>query len=213
MLRDVVAHSLRSRRRSLIGWAIGMAVLALYVMALYPSVHGRAAQLQQYLEQMPSALRDAFLGEMAASDYSTPSGYLQTEVYSLLAPLLFLIYAIAYGTKSVAGDEERGEMELILATPVARRTVVAGEFCALALSAAGLGIVLWSGITLMAPLVGASLDRLATLQATLSTWLLAVLFGGVALAAGCVRGHRGVRSPSPRHSPSPRTCGTRSRSS
>lgn len=192
MLRSVYVYSLRSSWRSLVGWGAGLVVLALYVMLLYPSVRGSASQVQQLIDQLPSAIRNAVLGEAAASDYGTPAGYVQSELFSMMVPLLFLFFAIAHGSRAVAGEEEKGELELVLATPLPRHILVLAEFAALATASAALALLFWSALSLAALAVGASLSPWGTLQATASAWLLGLLFGGIALSTGCLRGRRSI---------------------
>jgi ABC-2 type transport system permease protein len=185
----VAKKTLRDQQRALTGWAIGMTALVVMYAAFYPSVKANAAQLNKYLQTLPEALRN-IVGR--AGDFSSPTGYLQSEVFSIMGPLLLLILAIGAGARALAGEEEAGTLDLLLATPIARRRVVGEKFVAMAASSAGIGVVMWIVIAVMGPPFGLHVG-LANLAATvLSAVLLSIAFGATALAIGCWRGHRGL---------------------
>ena len=80
----------------------------------------------------------AYLGWVIASG----TGYWAAFI---LAPLVLLIFAIGAGAGAVAGEEERGTLDLVLAHPVRRRDFVLQRFAALVgLIAALAGVLLLS---------------------------------------------------------------------
>src|SRR5674536_71746 len=60
---------------------------------------------------------------MCIRDRSTPTGYLNTELMSLMAPLLVLLYAITAGANGIAGEEDRHTAP----RPVRRPALAAGR--------------------------------------------------------------------------------------
>jgi ABC-2 type transport system permease protein len=184
----VARKTLRDQRRALTGWAIGMAGLVVMYSAFYPSVKANASQLNKYMETMP----EAFKQMIGRADITSPTGYIQTELFAIMAPLLLLIFAIGAGARATAGEEEAGTLDLLLANPVRRRSVVLEKFGAMVLAAAGIGVVLWATVALFGPVVGlrVSLEKLAA--AVASAVLLGIAFGAIALLLGCWRGHRGL---------------------
>ena len=107
--------SLATQRRSVIGWGIGLAAVAAMYAAFYPSITQSAGDLQAYLDKMPDAFR-----ELVGEDYTSPAGYLRAELFSLLGPILFLVFAIGAGAKAIAGEEEARSLDLLLSTPLSR---------------------------------------------------------------------------------------------
>lgn len=189
MLRNVFLKTLRDQRRSLIWWGIGLAAIAILTIAFYPSI-ADASEFDDLLEQMPEALARTFLGEV--SNLTSPEGYLNSQLFVFAAPLLFLIFTIARGSGAIAGEEERRTLDLLLSYPVARWRVAAEKFAALAVATLALAFVFWLALAIGAVAVGMeiSLGRLA--EATLSSALLGLTFGALALALGCVTGKRGL---------------------
>ena len=184
MPAEVLMEALRARRRSLLWWSLGLVGLVGLTVAFYPSVRDDQA-LNDYMKNLPESVRALFAG--GELDIASPAGYLNSQLYALMVPLIFLIFAIGAGAAAVAGDEERGLLDLVLAHPVRRRGYVVQRFVALALLVAALSLLLLAIVAVASRLVDLQigLDRL--LSASTSVWLLALLFGTVALAAGALR--------------------------
>ena len=83
--------------------------------AFYPSITEGAAQLQSYMDNLPEAIRN-----LIGVDYTSPAGYLRAELFALLGPILFLVYAVGAGARAVAGEEETRSLDLLLSTPLTR---------------------------------------------------------------------------------------------
>lgn len=180
---DVAREALRERRRSLLWWALGVALLMAINVAFYPSVRDDAA-LSDYAKDLPESVRALFAG--GELDLSSPAGYLNSQVYALTAPLLLLIFSIAAGASAVAGEEERGTLELVLAHPVRRRGYALQRFVALTALVAVLTVVLLATVAIVSWLVDLEIGFGRLVSASVSVGLLAVLFGALALAAGAI---------------------------
>ncbi|MEG3069246.1 MAG: ABC transporter permease subunit [Syntrophaceticus schinkii] len=172
---NVVRKVMRDQRRSLFWWSIGIAALALYTMLFYPSIAG-SPELDQMMRELPPALK-AMFGEMSLT---SPEGYINTELFSFMMPLLFLIFTILQGGAAVAGEEEQGTLDLVLSTPITRRRFVLEKFVAMLVSTLFLAVILWvstvAGIAIADFEV--NLSRLA--EAIFSVFLLAMAFGTLA---------------------------------
>ena len=59
-----------------------------------------------------------------------------------MLPILFLVYGIGRGARSVAGEEEAGNLEVLLTTRVSPTSLVLHRAAALATGMLGLGVVL-----------------------------------------------------------------------
>jgi ABC-2 type transport system permease protein len=189
MLRSVFTKTLRDAQRGILGWGLGLAGLVAMMVAVYPSVQDNPS-LDQLLESYPDALKGiiGFGGEL---DYSSGAGYLGIELFSIMVPLLLIIAAVSAGSAAVAGEEERGTLDLLLSTPVSRRRLVLEKLGSLTVELLLLGAVLWVALVVgsWAGDLGVSAGHLGA--ATLSAVLLALGFGAIALLAGVARGRRG----------------------
>jgi ABC-2 type transport system permease protein len=180
---EVFADALRERRRSLLWWTIGLAALVALNVAFYPSVRDDPA-LSGYAKDLPESVRALFAG--GELDIASPAGYLNSRIFALMAPLLFLIVAIGAGSAAVAGEEERGTLELVLAHPIRRRDYVLQRFLALAVLLAALTTVLLATVALGSHAVNLEISFGKLAVASLSVGLLALLFAAIALATGAL---------------------------
>jgi ABC-2 type transport system permease protein len=181
---EVLAEALRERRRSLLWWALGLAALVALNVAFYPSVRDDPA-LSDYAKDLPESVRALFAG--GELDIASPAGYLNSQVFALMAPLILLIFSIGAGAGAVAGEEERGTLDLLLAHPVRRRDYVIERFLAMAALITALTIVLLATVALGSLLVDLELGFGRLVAASISVGLLALLVAAVALAAGAIR--------------------------
>ena len=188
MATDVALGTLRERRRSLVWWALGIALFVAINLAFYPSVRGDEA-LSDYAEKLPESVRALFAG--GELDLASPAGYLNSQVFALTAPLLLLIFSIGAGAGAVAGEEERGVLDLLLAQPLRRRDYVVQRFLALAALIGVLSLVLLATVALGSLAVDLDIAFGKVVAATVSVALLALFFGTVAEAVGALRPGRG----------------------
>ncbi|WP_238351236.1 ABC transporter permease [Kribbella shirazensis] len=112
------------------------------------------------------------------------------ELYALLLPAPFLVFGIGYGARAIAGEEERGTLELLLVTPVSGARVVLDKAFALASSIAVLGLALFASTVLGSGIFGLGISPADAAGGALGTTLLGVEYGVLALAAGAVTGRR-----------------------
>ena len=187
---EVLLKTLRDLRRGFAGWSVGLAAYVALLAAVYPSVRDNPA-LNRLVKDYPDAFK-SFIGFGGEVDYTTAAGYLGSEVFSFMAPLLLLIAAVAAGSAALAGEEERGTLDLLLSLPVSRRRVALEKAGALALETSGLGFVLGLGLWIGARAAGMDVSAGHLAAATLDVVLLALAYGGVALLVGAATGRRGI---------------------
>jgi ABC-2 type transport system permease protein len=183
MATDVLVETLRERRRSLLWWIVGIGGVVALNVVFYPSVRDDPA-LNEFARDLPESVRALFVG--GELDLTSPSGYLNSQVYALTAPILLLIFAIGAGAGAVAGEEERGTLDLLLAQPLRRRDYVAARFAALAALVAAVSGALLATVAVGSALVDLQIGFGRLVAASVSLWLLGLLFGGLALAVGAI---------------------------
>ncbi len=187
-LRNVALKSLRDQRRALVGFSIGIVIYVGFLAAFFPTVRDQAAKFDQILDAYPPALKTAF----GIDSLTTGAGYLHAELFSAMLPILFLVYAIGRGSDLIAGEEERGQLELVLATPLTRRAAALQKALALGAGLLVLGLVLFATLLVADLAVGLDLSLVRLAAEVASLVLLAAACGALALAAGALRGRRGL---------------------
>lgn len=189
MLSGVLGKSLRDIRRSFAWWILGIVSYVALIVAVWPTVKGIPA-IAQLHNTYPQALK-AFTSFGGEVDFGTPSGYLGAELFSLMVPLLLLIAAIGAGARSLAGEEEAGTLDLLLANPISRRRFSIEKLAALAIEILGLGLVMLAALAISSSIAGMHISLGLLTAATVSAVLLALAFGAIAFMLGASTGRRG----------------------
>ncbi|WP_113702033.1 ABC transporter permease subunit [Nonomuraea lactucae] len=189
----MISKSLRDHRRALIGWVIGLsAFLSMYVGVVYPSiVEDPATYSAQAVAKYPGALKDLMGG---LQDFATAPGYLQTVVYQILLPVLFIVCAMVLANRSLAGPEESGTFELIVTLPIDRRRLVLQLFAAMALGLLAVAAVTLAVAWALARSVDMDVRFDRIMAAHIGVYLLALFFGTLTLAVGAATGRKAVAS-------------------
>ena len=187
-MRSVLTKALHDERRGLIGWGVGIAALVALMLAYYPTVRD-SPELNRFARNLPEGVK-ALIG--GGQDYTSPAGYLNGELFAFMVPLIFLIYAVGLGSRTVAGEEERKTIDLLLANPISRTRVVLEKAAAAGGGVILLGLVLAISLIVGADLIGMRISAGHLAAAGLSVILLGVLFGALALALSCATGARGA---------------------
>lgn len=181
----VLRWVLRQQRRALIGWAVAMAAVSAIYVSFYPLM-GDSGELEALIEGLPEAMVVA----MGYDAIGTAAGYLESTVYGLLAPILLLVFAVAFGARLIAGEEEAGQLELEAAAPIGRVRVLLERYAALVLSAALLAVV--TGVTSAVLVLALDMDVAlgGVAAASVGLALLVVALGTVTFAVGAATGRR-----------------------
>ena len=186
----VAARLVRDRRRSLLWWAVGIVALVAFTVSLYPSLKGEES-LNEVMNQMPEALRSMFGIDEAIPLTSAP-GYLQGRLFGSVLPLLLIVFGIGLGARAIAGAEQEGTLELLLANPVTRRTVVIERYLAMVGMLAALTAVFAVSLVALGAPFGALEDVPLTglAGAVAGVFGIALLHATVAYGVGAATGRR-----------------------
>ncbi|MGH2655527.1 MAG: ABC transporter permease [Actinomycetota bacterium] len=185
MFRNVFLKSLRDQYRGLIGWTIGVMVLVLVMALIWPSVRDMP-DIDRLLANYPEAMRELFNVEAI----TTGPGFMNAELFSIILPAMFLVFAIGRGARLLAGEEQAGTLEVLLTTPVPRAQVLLEKAAALAVSVAVLGLALFASTVASAALVGMDVPPGEAAVGSLAMVLLGLEHGWLAFATGAATGRR-----------------------
>jgi ABC-2 type transport system permease protein len=174
-MRAVIRWTLWQRRWSIFWWSFGVAMLVLFTMAFYPTIHDQAAQLNQSLKLGSST--EALFG---GTDFFSPLGYLNSQIMYFTLPLLLAVLSIGLGTGLVGREESSGSIESLLARPISRGKLITAK------ALTGVGIVFI--VTLVASLVTILMCKIVNLgipygniaAACFACFMLVLTFGALA---------------------------------
>ncbi len=123
----LLAKILRDMRGSTLGFGVGGAVMAALIVVLHPSL---SDQLQDI--EYPEEVGRAFGVDLA--NLGDARVFFSAEFFAFI-PLLFVVYIYRAASAHLAGEEEDGTLDLLLAQPVRRSRVLLETFGALAIGA------------------------------------------------------------------------------
>jgi ABC-2 type transport system permease protein len=179
-MATIYRHTLSRYLWTILGWGICLALLAWYGMALYDTIVEPQTQLQfeQLVANYPPELM-TFFGDMGKM--FTPQGYIDTLFFSYM-PIIIGIFAVMSGAALLAGDEEKGTLDLVLAHPVSRTALFFGRLAAFTTAILGILFITWLGFVL--PLSKTTMDTTAweLVFPLLSLFGYLLFFGTLALA-------------------------------
>ncbi len=124
------------------------------ILAYYPYFHSNTATVSKLLTSYPKALTQMF----GVTDIGTYSGFLGSEIFNVVWPVLMAAFAIAAGSAVVAREIEDGTVELWLSVPAGRVRLLGGKLLGLAAATLLLVAVSLAPVVLAAPLVGAQVS-------------------------------------------------------
>ncbi len=186
MNAEITTLDLSFRRKSVIGYTVGLALYVIVVVALYPAFKD-STDLDSLTKSSPGVA--ALFG--ISGSLTSPTGWMNANVYANFFPLIVLLLTIGYGAACIAGQEKDGHLELVLSLPFSRDRVVRQKIVALLAQC-----FVVCAITFLSVLVGRwfelplGVPELAT--ATAGVLLLGVDFGLLAMAIGAWTGNRGL---------------------
>jgi ABC-2 type transport system permease protein len=187
MLRSVFGKSLWDQRRGILGWSVAVAAVGVLYAAFYPSMNN--PDMEAAMRAFPEGLLEA----LGMTDITSPAGYLGSTTYGILGPVLMVIVAGSLGVRAIAGDEDAGQLDVLLAHPVPRWSVVLQRAAAMLVALVVAGAFLFVAMVIASG--PAQFDELGAgnlAAATTHLVLLALVFGTLGLAAGAVAGSRGI---------------------
>jgi ABC-2 type transport system permease protein len=188
MLRSVALKTLSDIARSLVWWSLGLVCLVALIIGVFPTVRDNET-LNELAQNYPAAIK-GLVSFGGIVDYTSGPGYLGSELFAFMVPLLFLVAAIGTGARAIAGEEEHGTLDLLLAMPLSRRRLVLEKLAALIGELVVLGLVLWLAVVVSARLVDLGVSARHAGAAVLNVVALALAFGSIALLVGGATGHR-----------------------
>lgn len=174
---------LRLRYRTAASAGIGLVIVIMIVGALYPSLKDTFGKLN-----VPRGVANLLGG----ADYSTLTGWLQSEIVATYGPLVFCTVAIATAAATTAGDEDDGVLATLLAHPVARTRLLLAKALALALLLLAVSVATWIGLVIGVAIAGGGISTAHLAAQSAHLGLLGLALGTLALALGTSTGRKPI---------------------
>jgi beta-exotoxin I transport system permease protein len=189
MAAELFRRGLRDHDRALLGWCAGAAAYVLFLCAIFPSI-GSSPDIEEVIQNLPEAVR-GFFG-LAAVDLTSGSGFVDTELFSIVLPLIAIALGIGSGARILAGEEESGRLELLLAYPLRRRRATLAKGAAVGVELVLLALVMLVALAASGVVFGLDLPFGRLVGGVAGVGLLGLLHGWLALALGAAVPNRGL---------------------
>ncbi len=110
----------------LIYTTISASFVWMYV-ALFPSIFKEREKLKEAFEAYPEGLMEAFAIEIDTF-VSSLEGFIAGEHFSIVWPIILIILIITYASAAIAGEIEKGTIELLLTQPISRLKIFLAKY-------------------------------------------------------------------------------------
>lgn len=188
ILTPLIRRVFHERWRGLIGWMFGVVSLIAIQVSVYPTIRDSRQGWADVTEQFPEAFRKMFRLE----DYTSPTGYLSTELFSFMIPLIFIGLTTTWAARSAADEEENGTADILLSLPITRPSILITRLFA-SLSV----LVVLAAVTATSLIVGTELTNMDVgygniFMASVSCAVLSLPFAGISVVLASLTGRRGI---------------------
>ena len=156
-------------------------------MSIYPSITKNKEALQGFLESYPEAIRKIF----RMQDYTSGPGFLSTELYSFMIPLVLIAVGATWGASATAEEEDEGTADVLLTLPISRTRILLSKIAATSTVTVFLSFLAMANIVVLRGVVDMEIDNGKLLAATLSSISLGFFFTGIAFLVGSFSQRKG----------------------
>lgn len=119
---------LKDRRLVTIVYCLSSVALLWMYIAFFPSFKEQSANLEQLIKSYPESFLKAFNFDIKS--FTTLEGFLSTEQFSLMWPLLVILAMVGFAGSAFAAEIEKGTIEIILSEPISRLKLYLSRYLA-----------------------------------------------------------------------------------
>lgn len=144
--------------------------------------------MKSFLDSFPEGFKKMFRME----DYFSGPGFLNTELFSLIIPMVMIGVGLAWGAGATADDEERGTADLIFALPITRSKILWSRLLAMISALGLLAVINFINLMIGARFVDMQLTATQVAAGSLGCFLIGMLFASLGALLGALSGKRGA---------------------
>jgi ABC-2 type transport system permease protein len=125
-------------------------------------------------------------------DYTSGPGFLSTELYSMMIPLVLIAVGGTWGAAATAEEEDEGTADLLLTLPISRSRILISKMLAaisVVIVLAFLGLL---NVIMLRGVVDMEIETGKLLAGTISSIAIGLFFTGVAFLIGAHSRSKGV---------------------
>jgi ABC-2 type transport system permease protein len=123
----ILAKTLKKNLITLIVYtAISASFVWMYV-AMWPSFSKESEKFLELAEAYPEAIMKAMNVDVVGM-FGSLEGFIAGEHFSIIWPIVLIILVLAYASSAIAGEVEKGTIELLLAQPISRLKIFFAKY-------------------------------------------------------------------------------------
>ncbi len=130
---ELVGGPFRASWRAALGWTVVFVLLVVSTVAFWPAFKGSTA-LDAAMKVLPQGMLEAF----GLQDFASAAGYLRGGLYEVIVPLMFAAAGVMFANSATAAEEDAGRLEVYVAQPITRRSLLVGPTGARSFSRPGI---------------------------------------------------------------------------
>lgn len=116
----LITRTIKSNRTLLLANILICALFVWMFAVFFPTMLENAQELQEAFESYPKDFLKAFDITDMGSMFASFEGFLAVEYYSIIWPIVAIILVLSCGSAAIAGEVDRGTIEILLAQPLSR---------------------------------------------------------------------------------------------
>jgi ABC-2 type transport system permease protein len=179
---SLLSYQLRSKRRNILYFSIGMSIWGFMITALYPTISGVEA-FSDYWAQFPDTIKNLFGGHEI--NILKAEGYITLEYYQLFLPIILAAFALGFAAFCVVKARENGTIEILLTHPIERWKYALTSFFSMSIGLAILSVVGIGSVMLTSLIFGIDLNYLGQLKLIIIVYFFILALGSIGLFASC----------------------------
>jgi len=123
----IILKTFKDKKIGLIIYSIsGILLLWMYV-AMFPSIQQQADAFNELIQNYPEGFMKTF-GIDGSFNFSYIENFLSVEHFSLIWPIMVIFLLVSFAGAGIAGEIEKGTVEIPLSRPVSRLGIFFGRY-------------------------------------------------------------------------------------
>ncbi len=118
-MKEIIFWEVTRKKKYIFWWTIAISLTVILILSIYPPIRDQFKTFNTLIKQLPASFINLKTGGASESMVS-PIGWLNSQIYFVTLPILFLIMSIGLGSSILSNDEKEHTMELVLARPISR---------------------------------------------------------------------------------------------
>jgi len=114
MLNSVFRKTMWDRRKGYVWWSVGMLAITGVTVAFWPTLQSDSDALLELMQNLPEGMLNLF-GASEAIEFLTGPGFINSRVFASVGSFIAIFFANSMGTAAIAGEEDKGTMDMLLA--------------------------------------------------------------------------------------------------